>query len=459
PPFYYAEGGIANKIRLLLGTPRDRLELFQKANWTTIFQWLDETQSFQLSERQKESVLLALTRKVAILTGGPGTGKSTVTGTILKLLKTKGKSVLLAAPTGRAAKRLSEATGQPAQTIHRLLEFNSFSGQQFLRDRTNPLDADLIIVDEASMMDTLLMNHLLKAVEAGTHLLLVGDVDQLPSVGAGNVLRDMIASEVVPTVRLDTIYRQAAGSYIIVNVHRINEGEFPLFPKDAQDFYFFSEESPEGAATLILDIVSRRIPHKFGYSADTDIQVLSPMHRGAVGVAALNEALQLALNPSAPGRAEIKQGHRLFREGDRVMQIRNNYDKSVFNGDMGRLLKLDLEESVALVDFDGQVVDYEFYQLDQLVHAYAVSVHKSQGSEYPVVVIPLLTQHYMMLQRNLLYTGITRARQMVVLVGSKRAVAMAVKNNRIASRNTNLAQRLAADPEGLDGIELYALGR
>jgi exodeoxyribonuclease V alpha subunit len=459
PPFYYAEGGIANKMRLLLNAKEDKLAFYKEANWPAVFAWLDERNPFQLSGKQKEAVQLSLTQQVAILTGGPGTGKSTVTGTIIKLLKAKEKSVLLAAPTGRAAKRLSEATGQPAQTIHRLLEFSPSSGQQFLRDRSNPLEADIIIVDEASMIDTLLMNSLLKAVPAGTHLLLVGDVDQLPSVGAGNVLRDLIASGVVPTVALDTIYRQAEGSYIIVNAHRINQGEFPLFPKDAKDFFFFKEEEPERAANLLLDIVCWRLPKKFGLDPDREIQVLSPMHRGVVGVGALNASLQEALNPPTPRKPEHKYGHRVFREGDRVMQIRNNYDKSVFNGDMGRLVKLDLEEQVAIVDVDGQMVDYEFYQLDQLVHAYAVSVHKSQGSEYPVVVIPVMTQHYMMLQRNLLYTAITRAREMVVLVGTKKAVAMAVKNDKIAERNTTLAERLRMEPRGEVGFELYAIGQ
>ncbi len=459
PPFYYAEGGIANKVRLLLNTPRDRLDFYKEANWPAVFKWLDERNPFRLSDRQKDAVRLALTVPVAVLTGGPGTGKSTVTGTIIKLLKAKEKSVLLAAPTGRAAKRLSEATGQAAQTIHRLLEFNPSSGQQFVRDRSNPLDADIIIVDEASMIDTLLMNSLLKAVPAGTHLLLVGDVDQLPSVGAGNVLRDLIDSGVVPTIALDTIYRQAEGSYIIVNAHRINQGEMPLFPRDATDFFFFKAEEPEQAAKLLLDVVCRRLPQKFGLNPDTEIQVLSPMHRGLVGVGALNVALQETLNPSIHGKAEHKYGHRLFREGDRVMQIRNNYDKSVFNGDMGRLVRLDAEEQVALVDFEGQMIEYEFYQLDQLVHSYAVSVHKSQGSEYPVVVMPLMTQHYMMLQRNLLYTAITRAREMVVLVGTKKAVAMAVKNDKIADRNTTLAERLRMEPQGELGLELYAVSR
>ncbi len=457
PPFYYAEGGIASKMRVLVTTPHDRLDLYRTANWPSVFTWLDARTPFQLSDRQKEAVQRALTERVVVLTGGPGTGKSTVTGTILKLLKAKQKRILLAAPTGRAAKRLSEATGEPAQTLHRLLGWNPGSGQSFLHDRTNPLDADMIIVDEASMIDCLLMNNLLKAVEAGTHLLLVGDIDQLPSVGAGNVLRDLIQSGAIPTVILDTIYRQAAGSYIIANAHRINQGKMPLFSQDAHDFFFFKAEEPETAANLLLDVVRRRIPEKFGFDPDQDIQVLSPMHRGAVGVGALNERLQAVLNPAAPQREELRQSHRVLREGDRVMQIRNDYDKMVFNGDMGRIVRFDKEEQIAILDFEGQKVEYEFYQLDQVVHSYAVSVHKSQGSEYPVVVMPLLTQHYMMLQRNLLYTGITRARRLVVLVGTQQAIAIAVRNAKIMARNTALAERLKIPHAGTGSIGIHEM--
>lgn len=385
---------------------------------------------------------LTLTEKVVVLTGGPGTGKSTVTGTIIKLVRAKKKSVLLTAPTGRAAKRLTETTKEPAQTIHRLLEWNPSSGHQFIRNDDNPLDADLIIVDEASMIDTLLMNHLLKAVKEGTHLLLVGDIDQLPSVGAGNVLRDIIASQKIPTVRLDKIYRQTADSYIIINAHRINQGQMPIFSRDTHDFFFFKEPNPHRAAVLLIDIVGRRLPRSFNYDPETQIQVLSPMHRGPVGVAALNEALQHTLNPQSKDKVEIKHSNRILREGDRVMQIRNNYETEVFNGDMGRILKINVAEQMAEVKFDNQVIEYEFYQLDQLTHAYAVSVHKSQGSEYPVIVLPLLTEHYMMLQRNLIYTAITRAKEMVVIVGDKRAIRRAVENARITERNSSLAERL-----------------
>ena len=337
---------------------------------------------------------------------------------------------------------MSEATGLQAKTIHRLLEFKPGGSTPFQRDQQNPLDADLIIIDETSMVDILLMVHLLNAIEAGSHLLLVGDIDQLPSVGAGNVLRDVIESETVPVTRLETIFRQAEDSFIIVNAHRINQGEVPLFPSNSRDFFLFPESDPQKAADWVLDLVEKRIPTKFGFRSDEDIQVLCPMHRGAVGVSALNERLQAALNPPSGDRVEIKQGQRVLREGDRVMQIRNNYDLQVFNGDLGKVVRIDLENQAVQVDFEGRGVEYDFSQTDELVHAYAASIHKAQGSEFPVVVIPLLTQHYMMLQRNLLYTGVTRARQMVVLVGTRQAIGIAVRNNRISQRNTKLKERL-----------------
>ncbi|MFN2286448.1 MAG: ATP-dependent RecD-like DNA helicase [Anaerolineae bacterium] len=450
PPFFYAENGVANKLRQLQESARDRLAAFGDVEWDKAFIWLDECAAsglavpIHLAAQQQSAVRMALTEKVSILTGGPGTGKTTITRSIIQLLQAKRCSVLLCAPTGRAAKRLSEATGLEAKTIHRLLEVKAAQGFQFARDQDNPLDADMIIVDETSMVDILLMNHLLKAVEAGSHLLLVGDVDQLPSVGAGNVLRDLIASDVIPVTRLDTIFRQAEDSFIIVNAHRINRGEMPVCNGPARDFFLFRQGDAESAADMILDIVARRIPAKFGYDADRDIQVLSPMHRGAAGVSALNQRLQERLNPPDARKAESTHGSRVFRVGDHVMQIRNDYDRQVFNGDMGRVAALDLEEHTLTVNFDGALVGYEFTQLDELVHAYAVSIHKSQGSEFPVVVIPILTQHYMMLQRNLLYTGVTRAQSLVVLVGNLRAIAIAVHNDKIAQRNTRLAERLLA---------------
>ncbi|MBN1922895.1 MAG: ATP-dependent RecD-like DNA helicase [Anaerolineae bacterium] len=444
PPFFRAETSVAAKLRLLLRSPRDRLEAFAALDWERACAWLDGRNDFKLVETQRQAVQMALTNKVAILTGGPGTGKTTITRAIIQLLQSKGCSVLLAAPTGRAAKRLSELTGLEAKTLHRLLEYKPAQGNRFLRDSENPLDTDLIIVDEASMIDILLINHLLQAVEAGSHLLLVGDGDQLPSVGPGNVLQDLIASTVIPVTRLETIFRQADDSFIIVNAHRINHGELPLFPPETRDFFLFHQEDPEQATALVLDIVTRRIPAKFGLNAERDVQVLSPMHRGPAGVSALNRRLQEVLNPPAADKTQITHGSRVLRTGDRVMQIHNDYERQVFNGDMGRITAIDLEDQTVAIAFDDTVALYEFSELDAIVHAYAVSIHKAQGSEFPAVVLPLLTQHYMMLQRNLLYTGVTRARSLVVLVGGMRAIAIAVRNDKIARRNTRLAQRLQA---------------
>ncbi|MBN1250467.1 MAG: ATP-dependent RecD-like DNA helicase [Anaerolineae bacterium] len=444
PPFYYAEIGVATRLRHLASASRDRLGAFGDVDWDAAFAWLGAHSAIQLVEAQQAAIKMALTERVSVVTGGPGTGKSTITGSLIQLLQAQGRSVLLAAPTGRAAKRLSEATGLPAKTIHRLLEFKPGAGTVFLKDRDNPLDADLIIIDEASMIDILLANHLLKAVEAGTHLLFVGDADQLPSVGPGNVLHDMIQSGEVPVTRLETIFRQSKDSYIIVNAHRINHGEMPVFSRRSSDFFLFNKPDPEEAADMVIDIVAKRIPQKFGFDPRSDIQVLSPMHRGAVGVTQLNRRLQQVLNPPEPSRSEISHGARAFREGDRVMQIRNDYHRQVFNGDMGEVVSIDSEDHLVLVDFEGERIPYELSQLDELVHAYAVSIHKSQGSEFPAVVVPMLTQHYVMLQRNLLYTAVTRARQLVVLVGDRRALAIAVQNNRITDRNTRLAELLNA---------------
>jgi exodeoxyribonuclease V alpha subunit len=443
PPFRQAEISVARKIHYLQTTSEDRLGQFKSVDWNKAFAWLDQQSSFQLAESQEDAVKMALIHKVSVLTGGPGTGKSTIVGSLIRLLEAKQGSVLLAAPTGRAAKRLSETTGREAKTIHRLLEFSPVSGGMgFLRDRENPLDSDLIIIDEASMIDILLMNNLLKAVQAGSHLLIVGDVDQLPSVGPGNVLKDLIVSKTIPVTRLSTIFRQAADSAIVVNAHRINRGEMPVVSREIKDFFEFIESDPEKAADLVLDLVVTRIPARFGYDPRSTIQVLSPMHRGPVGVTELNQRLQERLNPAAPNKPQFIHGHRVFRPGDRVMQIRNNYDKKVFNGDMGAITEIDFEEQFIFVDFDGTSIAYEFSQLDELVHAYAISIHKAQGSEFPVVVIPLLAQHYMMLQRNLLYTGVTRAKSLVVLVSNPKAIAIAVHNDRIASRNSKLAHRL-----------------
>ncbi len=447
PPFFQAESGVANKLLKMMQSSQDRLGVFKQINWPLAFEVLDRTSKIQLTDQQKLAIQTALTQKVSVLTGGPGTGKSTITGSIIQILKEKHATVLLAAPTGRAAKRLSETTGLEAKTIHRLLEFNPSEGVSFVRDRQNPLDADLIIIDETSMVDILLMNHLLNAIEAGSHILFVGDMDQLPSVGAGNVLRDLIESMVIPVIRLDTIFRQAEDSFIIVNAHHINNGEMPLFPKEAADFFLFPESDALKAADWVIDLVGERIQNKFGFDPIKDIQVLTPMHRGACGVTELNERLQATLNPPDPRKAEVKHGSRVFRTGDRVMQIRNDYDRKVFNGDLGIVETIDTENHVVMVNFDGRLVSCETTQLEELVHAYAISIHKSQGSEFPVVVIPLLMQHYMMLQRNLLYTAVTRARKLVVMVGDRKAIGMAIRNNKIVSRNTLLKERLQKEPE------------
>ncbi len=389
PPFFHSETGVANKIKKIISEKRDRLSSFQKINWQLAFQSIDSTTGIHLTSQQKMAVQTALSEKVSIITGGPGTGKSTITGSIIKLLKERNCSVLLAAPTGRAAKRLSETTGLEAKTIHRLLEFKPTEETIFVRDRENPLDADMIIIDETSMVDIILMNHLLNAVETGSHVLFVGDKDQLPSVGAGNVLQDLIESTVIPVVVLDTIFRQAEDSYIIVNAHRINEGEMPQFPKEASDFFLFPETDAIKAAEWVIDLVKDRIPQKFGFNPLMDLQVLTPMHRGATGVTELNERLQLALNPASNTKAEVKHGSRIFREGDRVMQIRNDYDRQIYNGDLGVIHKVDTEEHLVIVNFEDRFVPCETIQLEELVHAYAISIHKSQGSEFPVVVIPL----------------------------------------------------------------------
>ncbi len=443
-PFYYAEIGVANRLKQIKASAQSRLAEFRTVEWGAAFEWVGSRSKIALTEKQQEAIKTALTEKVSILTGGPGTGKTTTVRALLQLLKAKRYSFKLAAPTGRAAKRLSEATGEEAQTLHRLLEFKPFEGNKFLRDRDNPLEADLIIVDELSMIDLLLMNALIKAVDIRSHILFIGDPDQLPSVGAGNVLKDLIASRFVPAVALDVIFRQSEDSLIIENAHRINRGQMPLFSKTAKDFFLFAESEPEQAALRVVELVKTRIPFKFGMDAIEDVQVLSPMHRGAVGVAELNRTLQDALNPAEPGKKEWRHGSRVFRLGDKVLQMRNNYTKRVFNGDLGRVVEIDVEEQRLVVNLDGENVEYEFGELDELVHAFAMSVHKSQGSEYRAVVIPILTQHYMMLQRNLLYTGVTRAKQLVVLVGTQKAIAIAVRNDKVAQRNSRLAKRLAS---------------
>ncbi|MEW6235347.1 MAG: AAA family ATPase [Candidatus Omnitrophota bacterium] len=394
-----------------------------------------------LADKQKEAVISSLTNKILVVTGGPGTGKTTIIRSILAVFSAMKINFLLAAPTGRAAKRMSEATGHEAKTIHRLLEYNQRKGG-FQRGEENPLECDLLIVDEMSMVDTILMHHLLKAIPLQAAFLMVGDVNQLPSVGAGNVLRDIIDSGAVPVVELHEIFRQAKESTIIVNAHRINQGISPILKKDDKeldDFYFIHQEDPQTVIQTIIKLVRERIPQRFGFNAIDDIQVITPMQKGSVGGAKMNAELQAALNKS---NQEIARGGRKFLVGDKVMQIRNNYDKEVFNGDIGRIRSIDSEMQEVKIDFDGREIVYDFSELDEINLAYAVSVHKSQGSEYPAVVIPLLTQHYVMLQRNLLYTAVTRGKQLVVLIGARKALAIAVKNDKTQKRYSYLENRL-----------------
>lgn len=428
PPFYFAESGVARSLLRLAACPpsKDRLNDLKNTDFVKMFDYLETKEQLHLAERQKEGVVMGLVKAVGVLTGGPGTGKTTSMRTLIKVLTLKKKTVILAAPTGRAAKRLSEAAGIEAKTLHRLLGIKP--GGKALYDQDNPLPADMVIVDETSMLDTLLMNTLLKSIATGTHLLLVGDADQLPSVGAGNILSDIINSETVPVVRLDQIFRQAEGSAIVTNAHRINQGKMPLTGGEITDFYFFTEEDPEKVGELVVELVAKRIPAKFKYAA-SDIQVLAPMHRGKSGVGYLNEQLQGVLNPESEHKPEKQYGGRLFRVGDKVLQLRNNYQKEVFNGDAGVITGMNMEDQVVRVKLeDGREVEYEFGELDELTLAYAVSIHKSQGSEYPVCVIPVVMGHYMLLERKLIYTAVTRAKKLVVLVGSKKALGMAVRN-------------------------------
>jgi exodeoxyribonuclease V alpha subunit len=442
-PYYHAEGGIVRRLAALLRSPADALAGFKEVDFARAFAWYTAKRGFTLTEAQRAAVKMALTQKVSIMTGGPGVGKTATTQAIVAILKAKKGVPLLAAPTGRAAKRLAELTGESAQTLHRLLGVR-FGGEAG-RNADNPLEGDLLIVDEASMLDTLLANTLLKAVPNGMHVLFVGDVDQLPSVGAGNVLRDLIASGQVPVTALDQIFRQAQDSGIVTNAHRINKGETPV-TRGLKDFFFIPEDDPEKVAETVVSLARERLPRRYGLDPKRDIQVLPPMHGGAIGVSALNARLQEALNPPGPGKIEKTFGSRLYREGDRIICIHNDYERQVFNGDGGWIERIDPVEQEAIIRLDDERrVTWGFSDLDDLTIAYAVTVHKSQGSEYRAVIIPLHTTHYMMLQRNLLYTAVTRAKELVVLVGSWRALAIALKSDRVAERHTSLAQRLRDD--------------
>jgi exodeoxyribonuclease V alpha subunit len=414
--------------------------------------WVEKQTGLQLSPSQRQAVSLSVNGKVTVITGGPGVGKTTVVNSILTIVRAKGANVRLCAPTGRAAKRLSESTGLEAKTVHRLLEFDPKT-MGFKHDQNEPLDIDLLVMDEASMMDVVLMNQLLRAVPDHAAVLLVGDVDQLPSVGPGAVLSDIIASEAIPTVRLTEIFRQAASSRIIVNAHRINQGLLPEKPRDneASDFYFIQAETPEAIHAKLMHVVTQRIPAHFGLHPINDVQVLTPMNRGGLGARSLNIDLQAQLNPD--GYPRISRFGWTYAPNDKVIQTLNNYDKEVFNGDIGRVVEIDEEEGVVRIEFDGRVVEYEPGELDEIALAYATSVHKSQGSEYPAVVIPLAMQHYMLLERNLLYTAVTRGKKLVVVIGERKALAMAVKRIGSMKRLTNLQHRLRTiEADELDGI-------
>ncbi len=439
-PFHRAEVSLANSLLRLLGAPVERLSAFQAVDWAAALGWLQATTGSALAPEQEQAVRLALTERVAVLTGGPGCGKSFTVRSIVALAKAKRAKIVLAAPTGRAAKRLSELAGVKASTLHRLLQLRP--GGDAAYDRDTPLDADLVVVDEASMLDVLLANTLVKAVAPGAHLLFVGDVDQLPSVGAGEVLRDLLSSGVIPSVRLTHIFRQAQQSGVVTNAHRINAGQMPV-TRDLADFFLFPQDDTEQVADLVVDIVANRLPRTFGVDPRRDVQVLCPMHRGPAGAGVLNEKLQEALTPARPGLPERRVGGRVYRVGNKVTQLRNNYDKEVFNGSVGVVTGLSLEDQELRVLMDDtEEIAYDFLELDELTHAYAVSIHRSQGSEYPCVVVPLTTSSWLMLRRNLLYTAVTRAKRIVVLVGSTRALARAVRTEGAGQRYAALAERL-----------------
>ena len=457
PPFYFAEVGVANKLKKLAVEPAaDRL-------WVSLMKARQDTGNPELSvdvdkiqntvnmkydEVQVEAIRRAATAKVLVLTGGPGTGKTTTTQGIIAAYRACGLNILLAAPTGRAAKRLTEATGLEAKTIHRLLEFKPPEGYQ--KNEETPLEGDVLIVDECSMIDIVLMNALMKAIPPHMRLILVGDIDQLPSVGAGNVLRDVIDSEVFPVVRLTRIFRQAQTSRIVMNAHKINAGQMPDISNGKNtDFFFMTQEDPEEAVRKIVGLVHKKLPEYYRIPA-SQIQVLTPMQRGVVGATNLNMALQEALNPQGEG---LRRGGFVYRPNDKVMQIKNNYDKEVFNGDIGIIQSVDMQDRTLLVNFDGRSIEYDATELDELVHAYATTIHKAQGSEYPIVVMPVLMNHYVMLQRNLIYTGITRARKILVMIGTKKALSYSVRNVTVTKRNTLLKERLDGE------IQAFSLSR
>jgi exodeoxyribonuclease V alpha subunit len=438
--FYVCETSIAQRLKTLIHAPKS----IRPINSAKAIQWVQDRLSIDLATNQIQAIQGVLDNKALVITGGPGTGKTTIINAVLKIFSKAKVKVMLAAPTGRAAKRMAETCHHDAKTIHRLLEYSLHKGG-FQRNENKPLECDVLIVDEASMIDTILMHHLVKALPSMTTFVLVGDVNQLPSVGAGNVLNDIIDSGFVPLAILDKIFRQARTSRIVVNAHNINDGKMPALDRaeafdPSNDFYFIEQDNPERALEIIIELTTERIPQRFKFHPVDDIQVLTPMHKGVVGASNLNGQLQAVLNPK---KEAIIRGDHTYRIGDKVMQIRNNYDKEVFNGDIGRITEIHADNREILISFDSRSVAYEFADLDELVLAYAISVHKSQGSEYPVVIFPILTQHYVLLQRNLIYTAITRGRELVVVVGSRKAMTIGVNNNKIQQRFTRLQSRLS----------------
>ncbi len=477
-PFYYAELGVANQfLRLLSNEGQDLSYGGTKAASSTtdaVLTRLEGEMGIRFAPQQREAIHTAMTTRAMILTGGPGTGKTTTTVGMIRLFESQGRHITLTAPTGRAAKRLSETTGGEAKTIHRLLEFSP-QVNGFKRNRQNPLDTDVVIVDETSMVDLVLMNRLMQAIRPSTSIILIGDVDQLPSVGAGNVLKSLIDSQRIPVIKLTEIFRQAQESLIVMNAHRINKGDFPeLTGNTDRNFFFIEEEDPEEIVELICSLIADRLPQHYDYHPIDDIQLLCPMRRGVLGTESLNKRLQEVLNiaydaPAAvhplekarfgprtygqgPRRGEVtsSRSHTAggFRVGDKVMQVRNNYDYDVFNGDIGRVVAIEHVDKKVHIQFPDKQVAYDTADLVELVLAYATTIHKAQGSEYPAVVIPLHTQHYLMLQRNLLYTGITRAKECVVIVGTKQALGICIRNNQVMERNSYLAERLQENRDG-----------
>ena len=439
PPFYFSEVGVARKIWSLMKADRK----LNVADPEKIIAAVQKQSGIRYDDVQLQAIQCAITSKVMVLTGGPGTGKTTTMNSIIKIYKASGYEIILAAPTGRAAKRMTETSGMEAKTIHRLLEYQPAEGYKVNEEK--PLKGDVLIVDECSMIDIMLMYNLLKAIPEHMTVILIGDVDQLPSIGAGNVLRDIISSDVIPVIKLERIFRQAQNSRIVTNAHKINKGEFPDISNTRNstggntDFFFISDDDPEHTLAQIVPICQKRLPSAYHFNPINDIQVLTPMQRGVIGAVSLNRELQNALNPR---KQLLNHGGTEYRLGDKVMQLKNNYDKGVFNGDVGIICAVDMEERELSVEFDTGQIQYDITELDELTLAYATTIHKAQGSEYPVVVMPVLMTHYVMLQRNLIYTGITRAKKLLVMIGSRKALSVAIRNNQVLSRNTKLTERL-----------------